>query len=228
MPIYVDNGLEGFSNFIVGANEDAFHLKNVNFERDFKPTKIADLRMAKAGDKCPSGKGTLQAFRGIEVGHVFYLGTKYSKMMAANFLDKEGQSKPIEMGCYGIGVTRTVQATIEQSHDQDGIIWPKHIAPFAVHICLLDVNDSKISGYADEVYQTLSKQGLDVLLDDRDERPGVKFKDADLLGMPIRLVIGKKGLDSGVVEVVVRKTKEMHKVAVADLPSFVKNLWEKL
>ena len=213
IPIYLDNGVSGLKNYIVGANQDAFHLKNVNHGRDYQPTKVGDLRMAQAGDKCPSGKGNLQAFRGIEVGHVFYLGTKYSSKMNASFLNQEGKAQPIEMGCYGIGVTRTVQAAIEQCHDQDGIIWPLAIAPFQVHICVLDPKDEKVMNASQALYAGLQAQGIDVLMDDRDERPGVKFKDADLLGMPLRIVFGKKGLDNNEVELVVRKDKQVKKVA---------------
>lgn len=227
IPIYMDHGVQNLKNYIVGANEDGFHLKNVNHDRDFKPTKIGDLRMARAGDKDPqdpTGKGRLQAFRGIEVGHVFYLGTKYSKKMNAVFLDKNGKSQPIEMGCYGIGVTRTVQACIEQSHDQDGIIWPKAIAPFHVHICALDIKDEKVMGLASQLEKEFQSMGYDVLIDDRDERPGIKFKDADLLGMPVRVVLGKRGLDAGEVEIVDRRTKAMKKVSPSQVIAEVKGI----
>lgn len=213
IPIYLDNGVAGLKNYIVGANETNFHLKNVNHGRDYQPTKIADLRMAKEGDKCPMSDGTLKTFRGIEVGHVFYLGTTYSKMMNANFLDKGGVAQPFEMGCYGIGVSRTVQAAIEQCHDQDGIVWPKSIAPYQVHICVLDPADPQVMGAAEKLHNDLEAKGIDVLLDDRDERPGVKFKDADLLGFPLRVVIGKRGLDNKEIELVDRKTKAQKKIA---------------
>lgn len=213
MPIYLDQGVAGFKNFITGANEDAFHVKNVNIGRDFQATKVADLRMAKAGDKSPDGKGILKSYRGIEVGHVFYLGTKYSEKMNATFLDKESKAQPFEMGCYGIGVTRTVQACIEQSHDKDGIIWPKAIAPFHVHLCVLDPTDATVAALVEKLDRELSARGLDVLIDDREERPGVKFKDADLLGMPVRVVIGKKGLDNKEIEIVDRRTKALVKGA---------------
>lgn len=212
IPIYMDMGVAGLKNFIVGANKDAFHLKNVNIDRDFKTTKVADIRLAKPGDKCPSCAGEFKSMRGIEVGHVFYLGNKYSKAMSATFLKEDGSSHPIEMGCYGIGVSRTVQAAIEQSHDKDGIIWPIGIAPFQVHIVVLDPDNSEVSQSAEIVYRDLLARGLDVFMDDRAERPGVKFKDADLLGMPIRINIGGRGLQSGEVEVITRKSKEMNKV----------------
>jgi prolyl-tRNA synthetase len=215
MPIYLDTGVEHLVNYIVGANEDGFHFKNVNHGKDYSPTKIVDLRLAKAGDRCPKDpKGKLQSFRGIEVGHVFYLGKKYSEKMKATFLDQQGKANHFEMGCYGIGVTRTVQAAIEQCHDQDGIIWPKSLAPFQVQICLLDIKDETSISVCNKIYSSLTEAGIDVFLDDRDERPGVKFKDADLMGMPFRLVLGKKSLDQGFVELVHRKTKEVEKIMV--------------
>ncbi len=224
IPIYLDQGVAGLKNFIVGANEDGFHIKNVNIGRDFQPTKTADLRMAKAGDKCPESNGRLKSYRGIEVGHVFYLGKKYSQKMNATFLDQQGKAQHFEMGCYGIGVTRTVQASIEQSHDQDGIIWPKAIAPFHVHMCVLDPKDSSLMEVAEKFYQQMWNQGIEVLMDDRDERPGVKFKDADLLGMPVRIVIGKRGLDNNEIEIVERKTKQVQKIHPDQLMTSVQQL----
>lgn len=224
IPVYVDHGLEKLKNFIVGANKDGFHLKNVNMGRDFQATKVADLRLAKAGDPNPEGKGTLKAFRGIEVGHIFYLGTTYSKMMNATFLDQNGKAQPIEMGCYGIGISRTVQAVIEQNHDKDGIVWPKSIAPYQVHICLLDPDKPDVTKVADDLYNNLESQGIDCFMDDRNERPGVKFKDADLLGFPVRVNIGGKSLAEGVVEVIQRKTKEMNKVEVSKAFDSIKGL----
>ena len=211
IPIYADNGIQNFKNYIVGANEDNFHLKNVNHDRDYKLTQFADLRMAREGDKCPESDGRLKSYRGIEVGHVFYLGQKYAQKMNGTFLDKNGRSQFYEMGCYGIGVTRTVQACIEQSHDADGIIWPKSIAPYHVHICLLDPKDETLNQYVEKLDMGLSEKKYDVFIDDRDERPGVKFKDADLLGFPVRIVVGKKGFEAGQIEVVNRKTKEVTK-----------------
>ncbi len=213
IPVYMDHGVQGLKNYIVGANEDGFHLKNVNHDRDYQATQLADLRMAREGDKCPESNGRLKAYRGIEVGHVFYLGRKYSEKMKATFLDAQGKAQHFEMGCYGIGVTRTVQACIEQNHDKDGIIWPAALAPFDVHICLLDPKDERSLQVCDQLEKDLNAKGLEALIDDRDERPGVKFKDADLLGMPTRIVIGKKGLDQNEVEVMNRRTKEVQKWA---------------
>lgn len=228
IPIYMDLGVQYLKNYIVGANEDGFHLKNVNHHRDFKVEKIADLRMAKEGDKCPESNGRLKSFRGIEVGHVFYLGQKYSQKMNATFLNKEGKAQYYEMGCYGIGVTRTVQACIEQSHDKDGIIWPKAIAPYHFHVCVLDPQDQEIMSFSMKLHDQLQKQGFDVLLDDRDERPGVKFKDADLLGMPIRVVIGKRGMDNDEIEVVLRESKTTMKFNKLNLVDELYQLIEKV
>lgn len=224
IPVYMDNGVQGLKNYIVGANEDGFHIRNVNHGRDYTPTKVADLRMAKEGDKCPQSQGRLKAYRGIELGHVFYLGKKYSDKMKATFLDQNGKAQAFEMGCYGIGVSRTVQAVIEQSYDQDGIIWPKAISPFDVHLCVLDIRDEMTMKAAEKIYQELKDKNIDVLMDDRDERPGFKFKDADLLGFPIRVVIGRKGLDVGELEVVERKTKMMRKVKTENIVSELINL----
>lgn len=213
IPIYADNGIQNLKNYILGANEDGFHFKNVNHERDYKVTQFVDLRMAREGDKCPESEGRLKPYRGIEVGHVFYLGQKYAQKMNGVYLDKNGRSQFYEMGCYGIGVTRTVQACIEQSHDQDGIIWPKAVAPYHVHICNLDIKDEAINQYIESLTEELELQKIEVFIDDRDERPGFKFKDADLLGFPVRIVVGKKGFELNQVEVVNRKTKEMHKLS---------------
>lgn len=226
IPIYMDKGLEGARNFIVGANRDAFHLKNVNADRDFKVTATADLRMAREGDLSPDGKGKLKAFRGIEVGHIFYLGTKYSKKMEANYLSTEGSLQPIEMGCYGIGITRTVQAVIEQNHDKDGVIWPVSIAPYTVHIALLDPDQPDARKVADQLYRDLNEVGIDCLLDDRNERPGVKFKDADLLGLPLRVNIGARGLAANELELIERKTKKMDKVSPGAMIEKIQN-WLK-
>lgn len=209
IPVYMDNEVANMKNIVVGANEDDFHLRNVNHGRDFKAEKTADLRFAVAGDPSPAGKGVLKASRGIEVGHIFYLGNKYSKAMNLTFLDANGKTQLAEMGCYGIGISRTVQAVIEQCNDKDGIVWPVSVAPFAVHICLLDPKDIELSKYTEDLYAKLEAAGVDCFLDDRNERPGVKFKDADLLGMPLRLNIGRRGFDNNSIELVERKTKDV-------------------
>ncbi len=217
IPVYADHSLQNYVNFIVGANCDDIHLRNVNFHRDFTVTGFGDFRMAFSGLPSPDGKGVLEEFRGIEVGHIFYLGTKYSEAMDATYLSEQATKQSIEMGCYGIGITRTVQAAVEQSHDQEGIIWPAAIAPFHVHICLLDPDLPEVSQVALSTYTELWSRGIEAFLDDRAERPGVKFKDADLLGFPLRINIGGRSLKSGVVELIDRKTKEIQKIAVADL-----------
>lgn len=218
IPIYCDLSVSHMKNFIVGANKDGYHLRNINSNRDFTVTRVADLRMAKEGDLDPkNSKARLKSFRGIEVGHVFYLGTKYSEKMNVKYAAKDQTTKPIEMGCYGIGVTRALQAIIEQSHDQNGMIWPKSIAPFLVHICILDPKEKDLQIFADACDQRLALHGVDTFIDDRDERPGVKFKDADLLGFPIRVTLGKKGYDRGIVELMIRKTGFKHEVLLADL-----------
>lgn len=221
IPIYMDQEVADLEDYVVGANEDGFHLKNVNHGRDFKVDQIVDLRLAKAGDPSPAGDGVLKSFRGIEVGHVFYLGNKYSKAMNANYLSSDGQTNPIEMGCYGIGISRTVQAVVEQSFDPDGIIWPVSIAPFHLHICLLDPSDEQAANLAGQIYEELWSKGVECLIDDREERPGVKFKDADLLGMPLRLNIGRRGLESGQLELVERKGKNTLKIAPQEVVSTV-------
>ena len=215
IPIYVDSGLEGRRNMTVGANRDDEHLRGVAPGRDFKIEKTADVRMAREGDLCPKcRKGHYKSARGIEVGHVFYLGTKYSTAMNATYLKADGASAPIEMGCYGIGVSRTVQAAIEQSHDADGIVWPVALAPFHVHIVVLDPTNEEVATAAAIIARELESRGAEVFIDDREERPGVKFKDADLLGMPIRLNVGGRGLQAGEIEIVRRKTREMTKAKV--------------
>lgn len=228
IPVYADNGLRHFTNFIVGANKDGFHIKNVNFERDFKVTQFADLRFARAGDKNPVGDDQLVSKRGIEIGHIFYLGVKYSEAMNAKFLDPKGVQQTIEMGCYGIGVTRTVQAVIEQCHDGEGMVWPKSIAPYDVHVALLDPDNEKLATFSTELTSKLSEHGLDVFVDDRQERPGVKFKDADLLGFPVRLNIGARGFEAGSIEIVERKGKITHKVAPSDALKTVLGLFEEV
>ncbi len=215
--VFADLSVHGMRAAVTGANEANAHFINVDQERDFTPTAFADLRLAVSGDPCPRCEhGRLEAHRGIEVGQVFYLGTKYSVAMGATYLDAEGRERPIEMGCYGIGVSRLVAATIEQNHDANGIIWPFSIAPF--HVLLLPINykDKSIREAADKLYDELQKHGVEVLLDDRDERPGVKFKDADLIGIPLRVTIGAKGLEKGCLELRSRREGKTEEVPVAD------------
>ena len=199
---YADERLQGANDMTTGANEDGFHLKSVSIERDIKVTAWFDLRTVSAGEPCVKCAKPLKIRRAIEVGHVFKLGTKYSEKLNATFLDADGSRKPSVMGCYGIGVTRTLQAIIEQGNDKDGVIWPLSVAPYQVCITPLAVApESEAMKLAEKLYTELTAQGVDVILDDRDERPGVKFKDSELVGFPIRIGIGEKSLAKGEVEI---------------------------
>jgi prolyl-tRNA synthetase len=206
--IYADLELRTGTDWITGANKGDTHLLHVDLKRDVKVTGYADLRVVTASDHCPKCSGPLELPRGIEVGHVFKLGTKYSKAMDLSFLDENGKDQLMIMGCYGIGVSRIVAACIEQNNDENGILFPPPIAPFEVALLGLNMKDEQVSTAADSLYRSLQEGGVEILLDDRDERPGFKFKDADLLGIPIQLVIGGKGLARGVVEAKDRRTGE--------------------
>ena len=207
-PVYADVILRGAAGMTTGANEDGFHLRNVAIDRDLQVKQWADLRTVTVGEACPACGKPLKIQRAIEVGHVFKLGTKYSKALDALFLNEAGKQEPAVMGSYGIGLTRTMQAVIEQSNDKDGIIWPLSVAPFAVCITPLSVApDSQGMKLAREFYNDLSRRGIEVILDDRDERPGVKFKDADLIGFPFRIALGEKSLAKGEVEIKPRAGK---------------------
>jgi prolyl-tRNA synthetase len=215
VPTYVDRSLEGAFNLTCGANREGYHHFGFRPNRDLKRFEgFHDLRMAAAGDRCTRcGSGRYQSFRGIEVGQVFKLGTKYSTAMGCNYLDEGGASKPMVMGCYGIGITRTVAAVIEQGHDADGIIWPWAVAPFHVHLLSLDAANADVAAAAGRAERDLEAAGFEVLHDDREGlSPGVKFKDADLLGMPLRVVIGAKGLKDGTAELRDRRTKQMERL----------------
>lgn len=199
--VYADRTVADMSDFCCGADEEGFHLTGVNFGRDLPEPQVADLRNVVEGDRSPDGKGTLKLQRGIEVGHVFYLGTKYSEALNATYLDENGKPQVLQMGCYGIGVTRLAGAAIEQNHDEKGIIWPASIAPFEVVICPMNYAKSEaVREAADKLYEDLKARGVDVILDDRDMRPGVMFADWELIGVPHRVVIGDRGLKEGAVE----------------------------
>ena len=219
--VVADREVAAMRNFVVGANEKNFHLKNVNMDRDFAVEAVADLRKITSDDPCPSCNGRLELTEGIEVGHVFKLGTKYSESMHAVFQDSDGLEKPFVMGCYGIGITRVVAAAIEQNHDQNGIIFPVPLAPFQAIILNLDLKDAAISKAAEDLYQSLQDLGVETLLDDRDERPGSKFKDADLLGIPFRIMIGKRFSKDGVVEVRRRHNGVTEEVSIDHLPGIL-------
>ncbi len=222
VPIYADLEVAAMSDFVVGANEADAHLTGVNVDRDFKPTAVVDVRTAAVGDACARcDKGHLTAHKGIEVGQVFFLGTKYSEPMGVTFLDVDGKEKPAVMGTYGIGVTRIVAAAIEQNHDKDGIVWPLPLAPFEVALLELQQDDDTVLATARRLYQELTDAGVEVLYDDRDERAGVKFKDADLIGIPFRLAVGKKGVAEGVVELKRRNGSEVRKLKIAEAAAIV-------
>jgi prolyl-tRNA synthetase len=199
--VVADQEVAAMRNFVVGANEKNFHLKNVNLGRDFEVEAVADLRQITTEDPCPECGGRLELTEGIEVGHVFKLGTSYSESMQALFQDSEGQEKPFVMGCYGIGVSRVVAAAIEQNHDDNGIIFPVPLAPYQVIVLNLGGKEEAITEAAEKLYRELQGAGIDVLLDDRDERPGSKFKDADLLGIPFRVTVGKSLTKDGTIEI---------------------------
>ena len=212
-----DASLRGVRGAIAGANRADEHLVNVDQERDLPALAFADLRQARGGDACPRCEGGAFAeHRGIEVGQVFYLGTKYSEAMRATFLGADGRERPIEMGCYGIGITRTVAAAIEQHHDDAGIVWPAPLAPYGAHVVPVSVEDAKLRETAEQLAAALDAAGVDPLLDDRDERPGVKFKDADLIGLPVRLTVGARALARGCVELKPRGAREAAEVPVGE------------
>jgi prolyl-tRNA synthetase len=212
--LIADSSISAMSNMVAGANEADAHLINVNIGRDFEADEFHDLVQAMEGDRCKKCGEVLSAWRGIEVGQIFKLGTKYSTVMKARFLDDKGDEHPFIMGCYGIGITRTVAAAIEQNSDGDGIFWPMSIAPFEVHVLPTNMSDPALVETAEKVYQGLLDRGIEVILDDREERPGGKFKDADLIGVPIRITVGERGMKEGIVEIRLRETGETTKVAV--------------
>jgi prolyl-tRNA synthetase len=198
--VVADDSITSASNFIVGANKPGYHLRNANYPRDFQVDLMTDIALARSGDSCPKCEGKLCSSRGIEVGHVFKLGTFISERFAASFLDKDGKSRPIVMGSYGIGLGRLLAAIVEQSHDDRGIIWPLSIAPYQVYLCPLSLEKTAVLPTVERIYQELQKGGIEVLFDDRDESPGVKFNDADLLGIPLRLTVSPRTLQSQSIE----------------------------
>ena len=215
--IYCDAEVAAMEEMVVGANVAGKHLKHVVMGRDFSPTVVGDYRQAEAGDPCPRCEGgRLRMYRGIEVGQVFFLGTKYTEAMKGRFLDKDGKEKNMVMGCYGIGVTRVAAAAVEQNHDDNGICWPVPIAPYEVHLIALQAKDPDVMLAAENLYKNLSAAGIEVLFDDRDGRPGGKFKDADLIGLPYRVAVGKKGLAEGQVEVKQRVSDDVKKLSPED------------
>ncbi|MFC5712114.1 proline--tRNA ligase [Thalassorhabdus alkalitolerans] len=225
--IIADHEVAGMMNSLCGGNEEDKHYTNANIERDFRVDGFGDLRFIQEGDPSADGQGTIKFAKGIEVGHVFKLGTKYSEALKAEYLDENGKTQPLIMGCYGIGVSRTVAAILEQHHDENGIVWPKAVAPFDLHLLTLNAKKAEQSELGTELYASLRKAGFDVLYDDRKERAGVKFKDSDLFGLPVRIACGKKA-DEGIVEVKVRRTGEMEEVHKDELPSYLESLFHTI
>src|SRR5512134_3584087 len=215
--LLADHSVRRIGAGATGANEKDAHLVDVVPGRDFTPESYADLRLVEEGDRCPRCRGALRFSRGIEVGHVFRLGTKYSEALSATFLDASGKERPVVMGCYGIGVGRTAAAAVEQHHDADGIVWPISIAPFEAVVVPVNMKHEGISRAADRVARELSDRGVETMLDDRDERPGIKFKDADLCGIPLRVTFGEKNFAAGYAEIRDRKTGETDRVEIARL-----------
>jgi len=221
--VVADRRVALMSDFVCGANEEGFHLTGVNWGRDLPEPQVADIRNVVAGDPSPDGKGRLEIVRGIELGHIFQLRTKYSEAMNATFLDEKGESRPMEMGCYGIGVTRVVAAAIEQNHDERGIVFPRPIAPFEVSLVPIGYHKSAaVREAAERLYQELAAAGIDVLLEDRDERPGVLFADMDLIGIPHRLVLSERGLAAGNAEYKGRRDEKPRELPLQEVVAFLK------
>lgn len=225
--IVADYAIEALVNGVCGANEEDYHYVNVNPSRDFTVSRFADLRFIQEGDPSPDGVGTIVFAKGIEVGHVFKLGTRYSEAMNAVYLDENGRSKPMIMGCYGIGVSRTVAAVAEQFNDDKGLVWPANIAPYQLHLIAVNMKDASQAVLSELLYKELQKNRFEVLFDDRHERPGVKFADSDLIGLPIRVTVGKKASE-GIVEVKIRKTSEVIEVHQNELIGKITSIIESL
>lgn len=227
--VVVDATVMKMHNVCCGANKEGYHFINVNPGRDFTPTYVADIRLIQEGDPCPHCGGEVSKARGIEVGQVFKLFTKYSSALKATYLDENGKEQPMVMGCYGVGVSRTMAAAIEQNYDDNGIIWPIEIAPYHVLIVPVNTKDEASAAKAEEIYMQLKKVGLETVIDDRNERPGVKFKDADLIGYPLRVVVGPKTLTEGNLEVKIRKTGEIRYLPLdGDYVQDIKNIIAEL
>lgn len=229
LQIFADLAVKEMANAVTGANEKDMHWVNVNPGRDFKVSEYGDFRLAEKGERCPRcEEGRYEEFKGIEVGQVFRLGKKYSESMNCTFLDENGKGKPAVMGCYGIGVGRTAAAAIEQNNDENGIVWPVNIAPYDVMLLNLDVQDESVNEAAQNLYENMQNAGLEILYDDRDVRAGFKFKDADLIGLPMQVIVGKRGMKEGLVEVKVRRTQERVKVSPEEISARVGELLKTL
>jgi prolyl-tRNA synthetase len=219
--LLADQEVPAMVNLTVGANEKNYHLQNVNFGRDFEVTEVADFRQLTKDDPCPSCGSAIRLVEGIEVGHIFKLGTSYSESMNAYYQDRDGNERPLVMGCYGIGVSRVVAAAIEQNHDDNGIIFPVPLAPYQVTVLNLGLNDPEVSAAAERIYEQLSEAGIDTFIDDRDERPGIKFKDADLLGFPFRITVGKRFKEKAMVEISCRQDGTSEDIGIDDIVSHI-------
>ena len=224
IPVIIDNGVSHMKNFIVGANETDYHYKNVNLE-DFKIFKVADIKNVQENDCCPNcHEGRLVFKKGIEIGNTFKLGTKYSESLGLKYLDENNELQPVVMGCYGIGIERIIAALVEQNHDEKGIIWPINIAPYKVCIVLISQKDEKQVEVANELYNKLNELGIDTILDDRNERPGVKFNDMDLIGIPLRITVGKK-VEEGKLEF---KKRNQEEVEIVEIDSIIEKIKKEL
>ncbi|NKB23021.1 MAG: proline--tRNA ligase [Kiritimatiellae bacterium] len=228
IPVYADLNLEGYKGAVIGGNKRDTHLLHVDIARDIQVTVYTDISFSKDKDSCPRCEGVLHEKRGIEVGHVFKLGTAYSKKLGAMYLDTHGKQQPTVMGCYGIGISRTLQAVIEQRHDKDGIQWPISLAPYPIQVLVLNPQHAESVEVAERLISDLTGIGVEVLYDDRDERPGVKFKDADLIGIPIRVSVGKRSCGKGVLEIKCREEKDVHEIKTANALDYLKTMIEKL
>ncbi|MBC8282736.1 MAG: proline--tRNA ligase [Nitrospinae bacterium] len=229
IPIYADQEVATLENFVTGANKADTHFTGVQTQRDLKIQKFGDLRRIQSGDPCPRcDDGKYQVKRGIEVGHIFILGTKYSEAMHALYLDSNGKENPMVMGCYGIGVGRTAAASVEQNHDEKGIVWPLNLAPFEVVIIPVNFKNDDLKNACESIYTQLSEMRIEVLLDDRQDRLGVKLKDADLIGIPLQIIVGPKNLEEGKIEIKIRKTQESqlhtYPESIKDIPNILKDL----
>jgi prolyl-tRNA synthetase len=222
--VIADDSVASGTNFMAGGNKRDTHLKNVNYLRDFKADIVADIADARAGEKCLSCGGTLASTHGIEVGHIFKLGTTYSKKFDASFIDEKGESRTIIMGCYGLGLTRLIAAAIEQNHDDKGIIWPVTIAPYHVYLCPLYREGTKVAEVVEQLYKDLVDAGIEVLFDDRDAAPGVKFNDADLIGLPFRITVSPRTLEKNSVEFKKRAEKASEIVPIGEIVGKLKSL----
>ncbi len=222
--IVADNSVKDMVNFVTGANKKDAHLINVNFDRDFETKEFGDFRIFTKDDRCPACGKAIEIKRAIEIGHTFKLGTKYSEALGAKFLDKDGATKPAVMGCYGIGINRIAASLIETSNDKNGIIWPLSIAPYRVLIVALNMANDDVKKTAEDIYKRLAKKGYDLLYDDRNESAGIKFKDADLIGIPMQIVIGEKNASKGIVEIKMRKTGKVEQVKSQDIESRLKTI----